>query len=446
MSKFFFRGVGYLLLVSQATYAQFVCSADGTLTQYTGPGGAVTIPNYVTSIGYEAFYYTGSAITSVIVGSSVTSVGEYAFFTCGALTNVVIGNSVTNVGDYAFYGCGSLSSVTIGDSVNYISGSAFDTCPNLKVVNVTSNNPAYVTVAGVLLTRDQRSLVCFPVGNGATAYTIPNSVTIIEDSAFCLASSLTNISFPNSLAAIGQDAFIQCSSLRGITLPSSVASIGDWAFGYCQSLTNVTVPGRLTSIGASAFTGCTRLTRVNIPNGVASIGMEAFYNCSSLTTVTIGDSATSIGEGAFAHPVPNGSVGSYGGLTGVYFGGNAPTADQSVFFGNPANLTVYYLPGTTGWADFSQNTGIGTALWTLPYPLVLSSGLGPALRSNQMGFAVSWATNKTVVVQASTNLANPAWQPLQTNILADTADLGWFYFADPQWTNSNARYYRVVSQ
>jgi len=35
-------------------------------------------------------------------------------------------------------------------------------------------------------------------------------------------------------------------------------------------------------------------------------------------------------------------------LTGVYFQGNAPSADWSVFY-NADYVTVYYLPGTTGW-------------------------------------------------------------------------------------------------
>ena len=47
----------------------------------------------------------------------------------------------------------------------------------------------------------------------------------------------------------------------------------------------------------------------------------------------------------------------------------------------------------------------------------------------------------TVVVEACTNLANPAWHPIGTNTLIS----GSAYFSDPQWTNYPARFYRLRS-
>jgi len=99
--------------------------------------------------------------------------------------------------------------------------------------------------------------------------------------------------------------------------------------------------------------------------------------------------------------------------------------------------TIYYLPGTTGWDDFSTNTGLPTALWTPPGQ-ISDAGLG--VRTNQFGFTINWAGAVTVVVEASTNLANPAWIPLATNTLTS----GSAYFSDPQWTNYPARFYRVT--
>jgi hypothetical protein len=42
------------------------------------------------------------------------------------------------------------------------------------------------------------------------------------------------------------------------------------------------------------------------------------------------------------------------------------------------------------------------------------------------------------VVEASTNLANPIWIPVGTNILTG----GSSYFSDPQWSNYTSRFYR----
>jgi hypothetical protein len=64
------------------------------------------------------------------------------------------------------------------------------------------------------------------------------------------------------------------------------------------------------------------------------------------------------------------------------------------------------------------------------------------MQTNQFGFNINWATGQTVAVEACTNLANPAWQPVQTNTLMT----GTAYFSDPQWTNYPNRFYRLRSQ
>ena len=46
----------------------------------------MTIPDSVTSIGKQAFGYTG--LTSVIIPDSVTSIGSAAFAGCSSLTTV----------------------------------------------------------------------------------------------------------------------------------------------------------------------------------------------------------------------------------------------------------------------------------------------------------------------------------------------------------------------
>jgi hypothetical protein len=75
-------------------------------------------------------------------------------------------------------------------------------------------------------------------------------------------------------------------------------------------------------------------------------------------------------------------------------------------------------------------------------PLILTNNRSFGVRTNQFGFAVSWATNLNVLVEAASDLANPSWSPMQTNALTS----GSFYFSDPLWTNYRSRFYRVRSQ
>ena len=107
-----------------------------------------------------------------------------------------------------------------------------------------------------------------------------------------------------------------------------------------------------------------------------------------------------------------------------------------MFSGDP--VSAYYLAGTTGWIDFSSNTGVPAAPWN---PLIQAGGPEFGVRSNQFGFNVTGPTNIPIVVEASADLAAPVWIPLQTLTLTN----GSFYFADSQWTNHTTRYYRISS-
>jgi hypothetical protein len=270
---------------------------------------------------------------------------------------------------------------------------------------VDTNNPVYSSVDGVLFDKNQATLITCPAGK-TESYTIPNSVT-----------------------NIGDWAFLECTSLTSVTIPDSATNIGNDAFEYCTSLTSVTIPNSVTSIGTDAFFDCTSLTSITIPNSVTTMGDTAFSSCTSLTNVTIPKSVTSIGSAAFA---------TCSSLTNVYFGGNAPSVGSDVFSGDNY-ATVYYLPGSTGWDQFSAATGLSTAFWFLPNPLILNFEPSFGVQSNRFGFLISWATNVLVVVEASTTLGTPTWSPISTNTLT----AGSSYFSDPQWTNHSSRFYRL---
>jgi len=228
-------------------------------------------------------------------------------------------------------------------------------------------------------------------------------VTGIAAQAFTYSTNLGSVTIPNGVINIGYEAFLGCTNLGSVTIPGSITNWGDYAFSYCFSLTNATMGNGVTSIGREAFEQCFNLTSVTIPGSVTSIGYGAFVNCF--------------------------------GLTSVCFQGNAPTVASEAFYGE--NPTAYYLPGTIGWSVFSTNTGLQTAVWWLPNPVILTCGPSFGVQNNRFGFIISWATNISVVVEACANLASPVWTPL-TNV---TLTSGSVYFSDPQWTNYPGRYY-----
>ena len=100
---------------------KWLLTDDGVLT-ITGEGRM----NDYYDDGYDVGGPWGNnGIKRVIIGDSVTSIGNNAFRQCRFLTSVTIPNSVTTIGRSAFSGCSSLTSVTIPNSVTTIGNNAF---------------------------------------------------------------------------------------------------------------------------------------------------------------------------------------------------------------------------------------------------------------------------------------------------------------------------------
>ena len=226
---------------------------------------SVTIPNSVTSIGEIAFAECTS-LNSLTIGNSVTSIGEGAFNICTSLTSVIIPNSVTNIGMAAFSGCTNLSSVTIGNGVTNIGEGVFALCSSLTSIDVSTANPNYCSVDGVMFDKDKTALIQYPGGKQGT-YTIPNSVTTIGEIAFLACSGLTSIEIPNSVTNIGGSAFDSCNGLTSIEIPESVTSIGDYAFSYCTNLTTIFCEPQVPPTENSAFEGNSSLSAIYVPCG-----------------------------------------------------------------------------------------------------------------------------------------------------------------------------------
>ena len=107
-----------------------------TNTTYYIPSSLKKVTVTGGNILYGAFYNC-SGLTSVTIGNSVTSIGNYAFYNCSGLTSITIGNSVTSIGSSAFRNCSNLTSITIPDGVTSIGEYAFFRCTGLTSVYYT---------------------------------------------------------------------------------------------------------------------------------------------------------------------------------------------------------------------------------------------------------------------------------------------------------------------
>lgn len=104
----------------------------------------------------------------------------------------------------------------------------------------------------------------------------------------------------HKVTGIDEFAFFMNYSLTEVTIPASVTSIGDYAFFKCTMLRNVTFSGdTLTEIGTSAFEGCKSLTEIVLPDNIGEIGERVFLSCTSLQSVTTGKTVGKTGAYAF---------------------------------------------------------------------------------------------------------------------------------------------------
>lgn len=393
---------------NQAQSLAYVPGYDG---MYVGEGSTYYI---VSGIGNVTA--TEITIPAEYMGKPVKAIGKGAFANCSALTSITIPESVTSIGAGAFDGCTGLIQQEGG--VSYVAkwAVAFDA----SATRVTLRNDTIGIASGVFANNKEISKVTIPasvqnisadaftgsskllekekgfvyvgkwvvgctssaeevvmredtVGFAAKAFkelsnkteviiTIPESIKVINDWAFCGSTNLLAVVLHDKVEKIGFAAFYE-SGLKGIALTKGLKTIDAAAFGNCNTLDTIVVPdlkawmsisfngidsypnhyGQLyfvdsesnliseitipagtesiawrmfenastlqkinlpasvKSIAAAAFKGCMALTEITIPAGITQIEEQAFYGCSSLTSVTIPASVQRICDKAFAN-------------------------------------------------------------------------------------------------------------------------------------------------
>ena len=375
----------------------YTTNADGltlTITEYTGASADVTIPTeidglVVNAIGQDAFFYCWG-LTSVTIGTNVTSIGGFAFAECYGLKSMTIPGSVTNVGAWAFAWCSSLASVFFtgnaptaasyvfwGESVTvyYLPGTAgwgstFAGAPTVRLSlspTIVTQPQSQTVLAGSEVELEVVASGALPLvyqwffnGNAMSGAT--NSFLDFDDIRGSQAGAYTVV-VTNSYGSV-------TSLAATLTVQNEFTytnNYGIWTYtinpdGRTLTIINyrgaggdVTIPTDINgltvnTIGQSAFSN-SGLTSVTIGTNITSIGDYAFVYCYGLTSVTIPGSVTNLGAYAFAF-CTNPNLAVVSSLTNVFFTGNAPVAASTVFWGSgQGGLTVYYLPGTTGWGS-----------------------------------------------------------------------------------------------
>lgn len=253
---------------------------------------------------------------------------------------------------------------------------------------------------------------------GSGSVTIPDAVngrtvTGIADQSLRGWTDLTAISIPRTVTYIGTQALTDCSQLLAINvdpLNPAYSSLDGVLFDKSRTLLiqypggkpgTYRIPESTPTLQVGSFAFSVGLTGLIVPKSITNLTSFTCYTCANLKS--------------------------------VYFMGNPPSAGTGALDFTPA--TVYYLPGT-GWGPTFY--GHPTVLWN---PEITTIDSNFDVNGGPFAFNITGTSNLTVVVEACTDLANPAWTAIATNTLSG----GPFHFADQNSTYYSSRFYRLRS-
>ncbi len=166
------------------------------------------------------FQYT----KSIKLPDSVTEIGNDAFYYCCGLTKITLPKNLKKLGSMAFMECKKLKRIEIPEGVTKISGDLFSQCESLEEVVLSTKTK--VIGSSAFFDANIKEIK------------LPDTLTKIEYAAFCGCENLREITIPDSVKTIGERAFDSCG-FKSVTIPESVKKIEDEAFGYTYSANKI---------------------------------------------------------------------------------------------------------------------------------------------------------------------------------------------------------------
>lgn len=247
-------------------YAATIKSCDDNVTNIILPS-SITYngKDYaVEYIGNESF--KNSQIESIIMPSSVISIGNFAFTGCYALRQVVLSTSLSSLPLGCFEDCQNLGVVEIPDNIKFIDRLAFDNCMSLKNLNIHKNlrlynddvfgvfynmrdlesitvheeNPYYTQINNILYSKDMKSLI-LAAGQIHSPLYIPDGVEKILGASLCGLQNVEEIYLPESVEYMGYLCICHNPALKHIALPDKVASADSELIRDNEKLESITI-------------------------------------------------------------------------------------------------------------------------------------------------------------------------------------------------------------
>ncbi len=412
-----------------------------------------------TTVGNDAFIWC-LTLEEVTLVNTLTSIGNSAFFNTN-LKTVPIGDrmrNLTHIGTAAFGGCPYITEVYIPATLTSLGSDPFERDKSLIKIVVNKNNPNYTSVDGVLYSKDMKTLISYPNGNGEKTFVVPEGVE--EIGAGCMREvTITELTLPSSLKtmqklAVESEHITSIISLATtpptwetswsmyfykqpltILVPYGCINKYTSAYGWSQLADKISqmdpeAEGKCGDNATWAFNQSTGelsidgtgdmydyyfktapwtyladdITSISFLGSITSVGNWAFSNLTKVTTVSLGGSITRIGTAAFHYCES---------LTSISLGIELETIGDDAFWGCEqlsSGLNIYSNVWNIGNSTFG-------ACYSIPYFYVSDDnpnfkGYRDAIYSKNMEVLMAYPMGKTdeelVIPQGVKRIANTA--------------------------------------
>lgn len=275
ISKYAFTGctglTGFVLPSGLTTIAEGAFMGCTGLTSFEIPAGVTSIADLAfsgcTGIRSVSFYdsettlslptitasmFADSPLESIYLGRTIEGDFKSAdlspFYNKTSLASVMIGSSVTALPQYAFAGCSAITAITIPASVTEIGNFAFNGCSSINNLTFTPNS--YTVTLGYGGTEQVKT---------GLFYDCPLvTLTLGRDVEY------------NYGPEYGYSPFAQINTLETVNLGNQVTAINPYLLRNDAGITYVEVPASVTRIGTECMLG-TRVKIITMPAALAQL-------------------------------------------------------------------------------------------------------------------------------------------------------------------------------
>lgn len=197
----------------------------------------------------DRLFYEHKTLESIILPSSLVSIGEYAFYRCYALQHIDFPKTLQVIVRYAFQECNNLREVVLPEGLTTLGDGAFYRC----------ERNTYLKLPTTLKTVSYNA---FAYNYNLKQIDFAEGLVNISDGSFYDNYNLASVKFPTTLHYIGGNAFAYNFTLSDVQFNEGLYQLADNSFYDCDGLTEITLPSSLVLANSSPFDYCDNLRKV----------------------------------------------------------------------------------------------------------------------------------------------------------------------------------------